>query len=143
MDRDTVRLLLIIASVIVLAGIYAWGRFRQPIQNSLFSRRKREELPSDDFEDGEYEASSDEFEDGVRVITPWTDTRKEPQLSGLDFNAHEETDDFELEIIPESHETAPSSEITTSGEPSSEGAGARLFDPDKRRRRPGTFLSWG
>ncbi len=127
MDRDTVRLLLIIASVIVLAGIYAWGRFRQPIQNTLFSRRKREAIPSRDFEDDESEAASDDFEDGVRVITPWTDNRREPQMSGLDFNAHEETDDFELEIIPESHEAAAASEISAPGETSSEGGGGAPF----------------
>jgi cell division protein ZipA len=127
MDRDTVRLLLIIASAIVLAGIYAWGRYRQPIQNTLFSRRKREAIPSRDFEDNESEAASDDFEEGVRVITPWTDTRREPQMSGLDFNAHEETDDFELEIIPESHEAAAASEISAPGETSSEGGGGAPF----------------
>ena len=127
MDRDTVRLLLIIATAIVLAGIYAWGRFRKPIQNTLFSRQKHEDFPAGELEDEDSEAPSDDFEDGVRVITPWTDTRKEPQLSGLDFNEHQESDDFELEIIPESRESAPPPDISGANETSGEGAGGAPF----------------
>ena len=122
MDRDTVRLLLIIASVIVLAGIYAWGRFRQPIQNTLFSRRKPEAPSADAFANEEHEATADDFEDGVRVITPWTDSRKEPQLSGLDFDTPDEADDFELELIPGGRLSAQGSAISAASETSSEVA---------------------
>lgn len=127
MDRDTVRLLLIIASAIVLAGIYAWGRFRQPIANSLLSRRPQQEAPQDELPAEEHAGASDGFEDGVRVITPWTDTRKEPQLSGLDFNVHDEVDDFELEIIPENRESAPMAEPDAGEETASGGEGGAPF----------------
>ncbi len=127
MDRDTVRLLLIIATVIVLAGIYVWGRFRQPIQNTLPGRGRRGELAADDEEDQDYEEPSNDFEDGVRVLTPWTDTRKEPQLSGLDFNTQEEADEFDLEIIPETREGSSAAAHAATGELSSDGAGGAPF----------------
>lgn len=88
MDRDTVRLLLIVAGVIVLAGIYLWSRLRE-------SGKPDPNLGDyGDFEESEEYDGGDYFEEEVRVITPGS--RKEPQLSGLDF---EERDDFELEAV--------------------------------------------
>ncbi|RQW82469.1 MAG: cell division protein ZipA [Methylococcus sp.] len=94
MDRDTVRLLLIVAGVIVLAGIYLWSRLRE-------SGKPDPNLGDyGDFEESEEYDGGDYFEEEVRVITPGS--RKEPQLSGLDF---EERDDFELEAVAPSTQT--------------------------------------
>ena len=94
MDRDTVRLLLIVAGVIVLAGIYLWSRLRE-------SGKQDPNLGDyGDFEESEEYDGGDYFEEEVRVITPGS--RKEPQLSGLDF---EERDDFELEAVAPNPQT--------------------------------------
>ena len=108
MDRDTVRLLLIVAAVIILAGIYLWSRLRE-------SGKPDPKLGDyGDFEESEDYDGGDYFEEEVRVITPGS--RKEPQLSGLDF---EERDDFELAPVTHTPHAgkADATEVAASGEP--------------------------
>lgn len=108
MDRDTVRLLLIVAAVIILAGIYLWSRLRE-------SGKPDPNLGDyGDFEESEDYDGGDYFEEEVRVITPGS--RKEPQLSGLDF---EERDDFELAPVTHTPHTgkADATDVAASGEP--------------------------
>lgn len=103
MDRDTVRLLLIATGLVVLAGIYLWHRFRQPLLSRL-SRGSGADQPDQGAGD-EAEAPNDDFEETVRIITPGAGTRKEPQLDGLDFADMEE---YELESIVEEETRADS-----------------------------------
>ena len=108
MDRDTVRLLLIVAAVIILAGIYLWSRLRE-------SGKPDPNLGDyGDFEESEDYDGGDYFEEEVRVITPGS--RKEPQLSGLDF---EERDDFELAPVTHTPHAGKvdATEVAASGEP--------------------------
>jgi cell division protein ZipA len=117
MDRDTVRLLVLIVGLVVLAGIYLWGRFKRPPQKipavkpgsfAPFrgeSKDKPEEAASDDY-----------FEETVRVITPGSGPRKEPGLSGLDFAG--ESDDDELEPVAQTTEPA----LETTGSQADDGA---------------------
>jgi len=111
MDRDTVRLLLVIAGVVVLAGIYLWGRFKRPLLDKL-GRKSHPDLPPSGELGEEEEEASDYFEETVRLITPGAVTRKEPGLSGLDYT---DEDDYDLELITETSETAsePHSEDIT------------------------------
>ena len=108
MDRDTVRLLLIVAAVIILSGIYLWSRLRE-------SGKPDPNLGDyGDFEESEDYDGGDYFEEEVRVITPGS--RKEPQLSGLDF---EERDDFELAPVTHTPHAgkADATDVAASGEP--------------------------
>jgi len=98
MDRDTVRLSLIVAGLLLLAIIYLWGRFK-PSLPGWRSRKPNMDLPMDDQPRMDEGVLDDEgFIDGVRVIPPGA--RKEPVLSGLDFGPAREDDDFELGTLP-------------------------------------------
>lgn len=98
MDRDTVRLLLLIVGLVVLAGIYLWGRFRRPLHAKLTGKPGTDLPFPDAMEDQPGEEAADYFEETVRAITPGTGSRKEPQLSGLDYTGEE---DDEAELISE------------------------------------------
>lgn len=129
MDRDTVRLLLIVLTVVLLAGIYVWGRYRQPIVNWV-ARRKSPDLG--EFEDlGEYDPGSDPdfFEEEIRVITPGTGARREPGLSGLDFRDSEPSLSFEPERPPEAAEpdSEPEPELPEPTETADDGPVAAPF----------------
>ena len=98
MDRDTVRLLLIIAGLLLLAIIYLWERFKQRLMGWLKPKPSMD-LPIDDQPDvGAGVMDEEGFIDGVRVIPPGA--RKEPLLDGLDFAPAREDDDFELGTLP-------------------------------------------
>lgn len=98
MDRDTVRLLLIVAGLLLLAIIYLWGRFKPSLPGWQL-RKPSMDLPIDDQPRMDEGVLDDEgFIDGVRVIP--TGARKEPVLSGLDFGPAREDDDFELGTLP-------------------------------------------
>jgi len=123
MDRDTVRLILIVAGLLLLAIIYLWGRFRQPLLNWL-SRKPNPDV-STDFggpPPGQGVLDEDGFIDGVRVIPPGA--RKEPQLSGLDLAPAREEDDFGLGTLAEPHEGAEMAPESVAPHPVDEEGGA-------------------
>ena len=87
MDRDTVRLLLIIIGVFLLAGIYIWGRFKDPVIRYFSERKELNENHPESFEQpyaefDNYTNSSD------------GSGRKEPQLSSLDYADDDDLDEF-------------------------------------------------
>lgn len=98
MDRDTVRLILIVAGVFLLAGIYLWGRYKPALLDWLAGRRRPEPSSLDEAEEIE---EPDPYRDEIRA--EGVTRRKEPHLSGLDVTDNEA---YELEPIPEIGETA-------------------------------------
>jgi cell division protein ZipA len=100
MDRDTVRLILIIVGVIVLAGLYVWGRYKQPVLDYLARGQEEEEpLPRDD---GTASGLSLEDDDLFDLGAPGS--RKEPHLSGLDFPERDDSDAFDFAETEAGHE---------------------------------------
>ncbi|BBA34557.1 cell division protein ZipA [Methylocaldum marinum] len=86
MDRDTVRLILLAIGIIVIAGIYVWGRYKQEILDFLQRRGEFDELdfdPSIDREQPDY-SELDEIE-SVRVPD-----RNERRFSDDEFDLGEE-----------------------------------------------------
>ena len=76
MDRDTVRLILVALAILVIAGIYLWGRFRTP--TSELSVRQSGALGADD------QGDEDFFVESVTVLNPSNISRKEPRFSGFE-----------------------------------------------------------
>jgi cell division protein ZipA len=62
MDRDTVRLILLVIGVLVIAGIYVWGRYKQQVLDFLRRRGDFEELETDEPEPA---ASSEQDDDDL------------------------------------------------------------------------------
>jgi cell division protein ZipA len=102
MDRDTVRLILIVVGVAVMAGIYAWGRYKAPIHEALAriiaARRNR----SSETEVDEYDDPDSYFEETVRVVNSGVEHRREPLFAGLDDDV-DLHDDVELDHHREEH----------------------------------------
>lgn len=77
MDRDTVRLVVLLVGVLVIAGIYIWGRWAPVIRDFVQRRGAFDELALDDplevGEDGIVGGAgienSDSFVDGVRPLS--------------------------------------------------------------------------
>lgn len=68
MDRDTVRLILLVIGVIVIASIYIWGRHKQKILDFLQRRGEFDELDFDPSIDEELPDYNDDASEGVRVL---------------------------------------------------------------------------
>lgn len=98
MDRDTVRLILLVAGVILLTGIYLWGRYKRPLLDFLAGRRGPD--PAGQEEADEIE-EPDPYRDEVRIEN--VARRKEPHLSGLDVT---DSEAYDLELITETSEPA-------------------------------------
>lgn len=116
MDRDTVRLLLIIAGVILLAGIYLWGRLKQPLLQYL---------DDDHNADSPGHAGGDAEPEALRDDLPHAGggQRKEPHLSSLDFAG---TDD-ELDSITENAVMPPEQHAQTESSPDGKGGAPFLI----------------
>ncbi|MGX2039270.1 cell division protein ZipA C-terminal FtsZ-binding domain-containing protein [Methylocaldum sp. MU1018] len=102
MDRDTVRLILLVIGIMVVAGIYVWGRYKQQILDFLHRRGEFDELdfdPSIDRESPDYD-ENDEFE-SVRVLH-----RNERRFADDELDLGEETED--AVVPPQPPRTAPS-----------------------------------
>ena len=137
MDRDTVRLLLIISALIVLAGIYLWGRFSRPLLDRLRGKPDLD-LPFDhDTGDAPDEDMVDLFEEEIRVITPGSGGRREPQLSGLDFD---EPDALDLERLPEHNDAETAPEPAASPNPGDSAGGAPFLIQISVVAGPGRFF---
>lgn len=124
MDRDTVRLLLVLIGLLVLGGIYLWGRFKQPALNHLARLRKSGPQEYQEPDESEYEELPEYFEEEVRVITPETNTRKEPQLSAFDLKDSADLEDLTSTEAPVSIE--PVIQETRNG-PATGGSGGAPF----------------
>ncbi len=83
MDRDTVRLILLIAGAVILVGIYLWGRFRSRTNKDGSSAGDTEVTDLSEGEsDEDFDSGVDDFHDGVRVIPPRSEQRHTPQGHG-------------------------------------------------------------
>lgn len=91
MDRDTVRLLLLALGVVVLAGIYFWGRFGQHLIRTLrqkMSHTHHRIEPQDP-------ETLDELEPFDYGSSPHI--RREPDLKGFDYSLSDQ-DEFSDEV---------------------------------------------
>ncbi|MFN5746218.1 MAG: cell division protein ZipA C-terminal FtsZ-binding domain-containing protein [Methylococcaceae bacterium] len=101
MDRDTVRLLLILVGALILVGIYLWDRFRQPVMDYLARRREANALArAEETEEAEWHPDADGGADPALH-----GGRREPQLSGLDYTASEPDDLYDLDTPDPGHGT--------------------------------------
>lgn len=75
MDRDSVRLILVVVGLLVLAGVYLWGRFRT-------ADRAGEEVDQPWLDDGTSSDFAEDDDDPLGLRSPGL--RKEPHMSGLD-----------------------------------------------------------
>lgn len=69
MDRDTVRMILLVLGAIVIAGVYVWGRYKEKLLDFLNRRGEYDELDYGDEESNAMtpEDEEDEFEHGRGV----------------------------------------------------------------------------
>lgn len=99
MDRDTVRMILLVIGVIVIAGVYVWGRYKQRLLDFVHRRGEFDELGIEPMSEAELATYRQEPVETVRVID-----RREPRISEPDLD---EEDDFELDE-PKPAPAAPS-----------------------------------
>lgn len=97
MDRDTVRLILILVGITVMAGIYLWGRFKDPLTASLKNLFSAKESDESSATGEDYQDPDEYFEESVRVISSGSDHRREPIFAGLDADVDYHEDESELE----------------------------------------------
>ncbi len=102
MDRDTVRLILLVIGVIVIASIYIWGKHKQKILDFLQRRGEFDELDFDPSIDEELPDYNGETE-SVRVLN-----RNERRFTG-EFDLAEEAED----TIEKPHEPQKKADRTT------------------------------
>ncbi len=111
MDRDTVRIVLLVIGVFVIAGIYVWGRHKQKLMDFLHRRGEYDELgydpaqgyaaaraPAEDPEDDEYESlgfKGRKQEPGTERVEPHM-----PPIYGFDDELEEDPLAF-AELEPE------------------------------------------
>lgn len=95
MDRDTVRLVLILIGITLMAVIYIWGRFKHPLMSALKSLAP-EGSPPEGRDDKELTEESLMFEETVRVLGPAGASRREPLFSGLDRDVEDHEDEDEI-----------------------------------------------
>jgi cell division protein ZipA len=101
MDRDTVRLLLILVGALILSGIYLWDRFKQPVMDYLARLREAKALArAEETEEAEWNSDGDEGADPALH-----GGRREPQLSGLDYTASGPDDLYDLDTTDSGHGT--------------------------------------
>lgn len=67
MDRDTVRIIILVVGALVIAGIYVWGRYRQKILDTLER--------SSEFDVSEFETEEETEE------LPWAGSEPEPEAA--------------------------------------------------------------
>ena len=97
MDRDTVRLILILVGITVMAGIYLWGRFKDPLTASLKNLFSAKESDESSAAGEDYQDPDEYFEESVRVISSGSDHRREPIFTGLDADVDYHEDESELD----------------------------------------------
>ena len=97
MDRDTVRLILLIAGAVILVGIYLWGRFRSRTNKDGSSAGDTEVTDLSEGEsDEDFDSGVDDFHDGVRVIPPRSEQRHTPQGHGNRERIEEDEEDHDF-----------------------------------------------
>ena len=95
MDRDTIRLILVLVGVLIMAAIYLWGRFKDPLAAS--GHRPRERSDEDPLFPG-----GESFEETVKLLSPQDPSRREPLFSGLDRDVEDhEVETDRSEALPE------------------------------------------
>jgi cell division protein ZipA len=110
MDRDTVRLVLILVGVTLMAGIYFWGQFKDPLMSFLKRLIPSRHPHQNEDREGDYQNPDEYFEESVRIITPGTDHRREPLFAGLDDDVDlldEESDHDEIDFVHTSQTDEP------------------------------------
>jgi len=91
MDRDTVRMILLVLGVIVIAGVYIWGRYKEQLLDFLNRRGEFDEL---DFgQEPDALGGPDDFE--IRVLDRTHTPPKTPQ-SPVFSEEDEDEDNFGL-----------------------------------------------
>ena len=103
MDRDTIRLILVVVGLVVLAAVYLWGRYRP-------AGRTGDETDSSWLDDGTASGVADDEDDPLGLHSPGQ--RKEPHMSGLDRPARDESEDAFGE---ESHDARAHSDLNAEG----------------------------
>lgn len=109
MDRDTVRLILILVGITVMAGIYVWGRFKDPVLARLKELFRARENDDTEDSDTDYRDPDEYFEESVRVISSGSDHRREPVFAGLDADV-DYPDDSDLDDEDVTDHVAPADE---------------------------------
>lgn len=98
MDRDTVRLTLILIAIAVMAGIYVWGRYKDAIHGAFTRILNAKRTPTPELDADEYADPDTYFEESVRVITTHADHRREPLFAGLDDDVDLHEDEIDQAI---------------------------------------------
>jgi len=108
MDRDTVRMILLVLGVMVIAGVYVWGRYKEKILDFLNREGEFDELDFD--EEAAAAGGPDDFE--ITVIDRSAKRTPEPQV----YVEDEDADEFDLApetaapaapVVKEEPRTAP------------------------------------
>lgn len=99
MDRDTVRLALILIGITLMACIYLWDRFRRPLVSTLKAWIPKG-TPTPEGDEGDLRRDDTSFEETVRILGPGTSTlRREPLFSGLDRDVEDHEEDHPDELV--------------------------------------------
>jgi cell division protein ZipA len=114
MDRDTLRLILLVVGVFVIVGVYVWGRYKQKLLDILHRKDEMEDLGLDQRDKSAAPApEDDDLFDSLSYKG-----RKEPSVSEQTF-----ADDFDEEEFEAATNPKPAARATKS-EPEPQRAGA-------------------
>lgn len=102
MDRDTVRMILLVLGVIVIAGVYVWGRYKEQLLDFLNRRGEFDELEFDT--EADVAPGPDDWE--IRVLDR-TQTVKRPEQSPVFTDDDDEDDSGMEQAIPEPAAPSP------------------------------------
>ncbi|HWP00290.1 MAG TPA: cell division protein ZipA C-terminal FtsZ-binding domain-containing protein [Methylococcus sp.] len=81
MDRDTVRIILLVVGVVIIAGVYVWGRFKPRILDLMARRDEFDELTAEEDRFAQAESGSDEEFGGQTTGVPAAEEEVRPYSS--------------------------------------------------------------
>ncbi|MGZ8249085.1 cell division protein ZipA C-terminal FtsZ-binding domain-containing protein [Methylomagnum sp.] len=97
MDRDTIRIVLLVAGVFVIASVYIWGRYKQKLLDILHRKDEFEDLGLDQNEKSPAPVQDD---DDLFDSLSYKKGRKEPAVTEETFADDFDEEEFEAATNP-------------------------------------------
>ena len=115
MDRETVRMILLVVGVLAIVGVYVWGRYQQKMLDFLNRRGEFDELAyaegEEEDEDAEPAESPQEVDHAVPTLNPHAfGVREQSNLVDLVNDLDDDTLAFRDEIKPKARPQRPAPE---------------------------------
>ena len=97
MDRETVRMLLLVLGVLVIAGVYVWGKYKERLLDWLNRRGEFDELG---YGEDEESPAAPVYEDDEELLDPQSFVPKDQPVPQFVAKRGDEDDELEFESFP-------------------------------------------